>query len=250
MWGRQILTVSLLATVMQNRFVYLEKSSLLDYDGKISAVLFTSGCNFRCPFCHNPELVLPKDNFEYLSTDYLLKFLKKRQHKLDAIVITGGEPLIGNIGYLVKFLQIIKSETDYLVKLDTNGYNPLAIKKMIDLGVVDYWAMDIKNSLEKYSITTGVNVATKLVTDSIALIMNSQVDYEFRTTVIPDLHTDDSVNKIGQLIKGAKKHFIQNFRSGKTLDPTYSKKIGFSPKKLKDFQEIMSKYVQLVAIRE
>ncbi|MBD3329649.1 anaerobic ribonucleoside-triphosphate reductase activating protein [Candidatus Dojkabacteria bacterium] len=218
-------------------FFGIQKTTLIDYPGRIAATLFTHGCNFRCPFCHNPELVtemFSKDS--KITEDDVLNFLKKRIGKLDGIVVTGGEPLLHK--GLLKFLKKVK-QLDFLVKVDTNGSIPKRIRALNKAKVVDYWAMDIKNSPEKYSQTSGVDVDLKKIRKSIRLIMESGVDYEFRTTFVPALHDDSSAVGIAKLVKGAKRFTVQNFRSGKTLDENFANHKGFKPEELKRFEEIL-----------
>lgn len=200
----------------------IQKTSLLDYPEKISAIVFTKGCNFRCGYCHNPELFSQYSNQAINSSDFL-KFLKSRQGKLDAVVITGGEPCLQKD--LLEFILKIK-ELGFLVKLDTNGSFPDVLKKIIPH--IDYVAMDIKAPLEKYSKITGVNVNIENIKESIDLIMNSGIDYEFRTTVVKSqLSTDDFV-KISETIKGAKKYYLQKFRAEKVLDNDFKKEITYT----------------------
>ncbi len=238
---------------MLSRFVYLEKSSLLDYEGKLSAVIFTQGCNFRCPFCQNPELIPDKSETSYLDPTQLMQFLIMRKGKLDAVVITGGEPLMGKIDYLVNFLTELREKTDYLVKIDTNGFNPAAIELLNEKELVDYWAMDVKSSLPGYSDSAGIRVGQRVfertILKSIQLLMQGEVEYEFRTTVVPGLHDINIIKELGEIVRGAKKLYIQNFRAGKTVDPGYASKKGFSEEELSSFKKILDGYVEDVYIR-
>jgi len=186
----------------------IEKFSLLDYDDKISCVLFFSNCNMRCPFCHNAPLVLDPTFGEDLVYDDIYKYLEKRKGLVDAVVITGGEPtLTPNI---IDIIRDVKG-LGYLVKLDTNGTNPQVINALLEEGLLDYIAMDIKNSYDKYMVTAGVNVNLDHIKESISIIMNSGIDYEFRTTIINEYHTLHDIEKIGDMIKGAKKVRLQKF---------------------------------------
>ncbi|PIS32305.1 anaerobic ribonucleoside-triphosphate reductase activating protein [Candidatus Peregrinibacteria bacterium CG08_land_8_20_14_0_20_41_10] len=223
----------------------LEKLSLIDYPEQISAILFTQGCNFRCPFCHNPELIPLENKYPFSEKDLFL-FLDKRHGLLDGVTITGGEPLLQH--NLVSLIEKIKAK-DFLVKLDTNGTNPVLLKKLIKTGLVDYWAMDIKGPLEKYAFITKVPVDLKAIQKSIQLIQTSGQIYEFRTTVLPALHDLADIEKIGQLLQGAQRFYLQNFRNFKTLDPTFSQESSFTHAELEQMQKILEKYIEKVGIR-
>ncbi len=199
----------------------IEKVSLLDYPDKVSAVVFTYGCNLKCPFCHNPELVIEKLNRKTeIKEGEFLKYLEERKGKLEAVVITGGEPLLyKDMGMLIKKIK----DLGYLVKLDTNGFYPTLLAKIIKEGNIDYIAMDVKYDPSMYISMTGDPNALEKICKSIDIIMNSGLDYEFRTTYVKGIHTTDSSKSISQMIKGAKKYYIQNFRAGKTIDPLYNR---------------------------
>lgn len=226
--------------------VDLEKATLLDYPGKVACILFTYGCNLRCPYCHNPELVTEELNKDYLLTEkYIFDFLKNRVGKLDAVVITGGEPLIHK--EIFSLIDKIK-KMGYLVKLDSNGLLPDRLKVAIDSGNIDYVAMDVKFPLSEYMKI--VPNSKELIKESVKLIMNSGVDYEFRTTYVKGIHTLESVQQICEIIKGAKIYYIQNFRSGKSIDQKLNASNSFTPKELKSMKKSASKYVKKVIIRE
>jgi len=193
----------------------LQKFSLIDYPGKISAIIFTQGCNFRCPYCHNPELVEPVLFQRAMSSKKIFSFLEKRKGKIDAVVVTGGEPTLQKD--LLNFIRKIKN-MGYLVKLDTNGSNPNIIENMIDKKLVDYIAMDIKAPLQKYEEIVRAEIDTKKIEKSINLIMESGIDYEFRTTLIKSLLSTEDVLNIGKTIQGAKRYILQKFIPSKTLD--------------------------------
>ena len=186
----------------------LQKMTLLDFPGKVACTVFVDGCNFRCPFCHNSELL--GVGFPPLMNDgELLAFLEKRKGILDGVCITGGEPLMQK--ELPQLLEKIK-ELGYPVKLDTNGSFPEALEMLIDRGLVDYVAMDIKNSPRRYAMTIGrEQYDLSKVEKSIALLLQGKVDYEFRTTVVAQLHDEDSFHDIGRWIQGAKRYFLQCF---------------------------------------
>ncbi|MBU1684363.1 anaerobic ribonucleoside-triphosphate reductase activating protein [Patescibacteria group bacterium] len=226
----------------------LQKFSVLDYPGHISAIIFTKGCNFKCQFCYNPMLVYPskKDHTLILEND-LFYFLKKRIGKLDSVVITGGEPTVQQD--LPKFIQKIK-KLNYLVKLDTNGTNPEMLKNLIQKNLINYIAMDIKAPLEKYNQITGVEVDFNKIQKSIKIIMQSNLPYEFRTTVVPKFLDAEDIKKIGELIQGAKKWFLQNFKSNTDLvNKKLENKSAFLNKKMKEMCEVGKQYVKNCEIR-
>ena len=186
-----------------------QKMTLLDYPGKVACTIFTGGCNFRCPFCHNALLVTEIDNSQVYDESEILSFLKTRTGLLDGICISGGEPLMHPS--LPSFIKNVK-DLGFAVKLDTNGSYPDTLSDLIGAGLVDKVAMDIKNSPEKYAETIGVKDFDYSVIDrSISLLMESGIDYEFRTTVIKEFHETADIIKISERIKGAKAYFLQNF---------------------------------------
>lgn len=188
--------------------VHLEKLSLVDYDEYLTATIFTNGCNFRCPFCHNGALVTSLNQKE-IPFEEILEFLKTRINKLDAITISGGEPTLHKD--LVNQIKEIK-KLDFKIKLDTNGSNPKILKELIENNLIDYVAMDIKNKLDKYNVTTGINnLNINPIIESINLIMSSQIEYEFRTTIIDEFHNKEDIVEIAKMIKGAKKYRLQKY---------------------------------------
>lgn len=226
----------------------LEKLSLLDFPGRLSAIVFTYGCNMLCPYCHNPELVVEKLNRSNLySSDQVLSFLKTREGKLDGLTITGGEPTMHND--LLDFIKSVK-ELGFELKLDTNGSYPDKVATIIESGLVDYWAMDVKYSDELYE--QGLNGGQMItgIAESIKLIKESGAEYEFRTTYMKGLHTEDSVHEIGEMIEGASNYYIQNFRPGKTIDSSLDKSNSFNDAELRRFAQIMRGYVTNVTIRQ
>lgn len=193
----------------------LQKLTLLDYPEKTACTVFTGGCNFRCPFCHNALLVTDIDSSQTYSEEEILDFLSKRTGLLDGVCITGGEPLMN--GDIADFIKKIK-EMGYSVKLDTNGTFPERLKTLLENNLIDYVAMDIKNSKDKYAITAGIkNVNISDIERSINLLKSSDIDYEFRTTVVNEFHTESDILKIAEWIKGAKKYFLQNFEDSGNL---------------------------------
>lgn len=221
----------------------IQKTSLLDYPDKISAIVFTQGCNFRCGYCHNPELLVMK-NIASLSQDEIFEFLKTRIGKLDAVVITGGEPCLQQD--LLEFIKAIK-DLGLLVKLDTNGSYPQVLHKV--LPYVDYVAMDIKAPLGKYSHVTKVNINTQNIEKSINLIMKSGIDYEFRTTVLKNQLNFDDFDEIGKMINGAKKYYLQKFVPTKILDAKLINEKTYADTEFEHIIRILGKYVEQVMLR-
>lgn len=201
----------------------LQENSLIDWDGKICSIIFTSGCNFRCPFCHNPELVVPPPEEEG-GGDRLGEILEKLgrfSDWLDGVVVTGGEPTLqADLGDALERIQ----RAGFAVKLDSNGSRPEVLREMIGRGLVNYLAMDIKTALEddRYQRVCGLPVDTKVIKESIALIRASGVDYEFRTTVVPGLVGPEDVESICREIEGASRYVLQQFEGGHCLDPDYN----------------------------
>lgn len=221
----------------------VQKTSLLDYPDKISAIIFTTGCNFRCDYCHNPELINSSKTPAWTCAG-VLEFLSTRKAKLDGVVITGGEPCI-QVG-LLDFIKQIKS-MGFLVKLDTNGTSPNVLKELMPF--IDYIAMDIKAPLYKYSNIVNIDVDVKKIKKSIELIINSGIDYEFRTTVVKSqLSMVDLIN-IGKLISGAKKYYLQKFVPSKLLNETFLNEKTYSDEEFKEIINKLSIYINNIYIR-
>ena len=191
----------------------LQKLSLIDYPGKLSCVIFTQGCNFRCRYCHNPELVIPDKFCPTISEEYVMSFLKRRRKYLDGAVISGGEPTIH--GDLISFLDKIK-RLGYLIKLDTNGSNPFVLKQLIQLKLVNCIAMDVKASLNRYPEVIDVSFPVEKIKESIEIILGSGIKHEFRTTVVKHLCSCDDVCEIASMIKGAQHYRLQKARINKS----------------------------------
>ena len=188
----------------------LQKLTLLDYPGRVACTVFTAGCNFRCPFCHNAPLVLPGLLREDFTQEDVLRFLKKRQGVLDGVAITGGEPLIHS--QIDDFLKKVR-ELGFLIKLDTNGSFPEHLIRVVEAGLVDRVAMDIKNAPELYGHTIGIdNYDLAEIEQSRSFLMEGHVDYEFRTTVTKGLHTKESLVSAAKWIEGAKEYYLQQFK--------------------------------------
>lgn len=192
----------------------LTKTTLLDYPGHVAATIFTGGCNFRCPYCHNGDIVLKNKSLVPLTPDEVFAFLKKRQNVLTGVCITGGEPTLNpDLPDLIKQVR----ELGYLVKLDTNGTNPQMLHSLIHTGLIDYCAMDIKNVPEKYGITAGLNgspagLDLSAIEESIQIIMRQKlIPYEFRTTIVREFHDESDMSAIAQWIAGADAYFLQSY---------------------------------------
>lgn len=199
----------------------LQKLTLLDYPGKVACTVFTGGCDFRCPFCHNAVLVTDIEDTEVYTEDDILSFLRKREGILDGICITGGEPLMN--ADIIPFLEKVR-KLDYSIKIDTNGSYYDRLEEIIKNGLADYVAMDVKNSPEKYALTAGLpSIDVKKLSRSRDLIMSSGIDYEFRTTVVSEFHEVEDIREAARWISGAKRYFLQNFvDSGDLICPGLS----------------------------
>ena len=224
----------------------LQKFSLIDYPDKICAIVFTQGCNFRCSFCHNPELVNPELFQGFIPEAQVLSFLESHKGKLDAVQISGGEPTLQPD--IIDFIRKIK-ELDFLVKLDSNGSNPEVLKGLIELEVVDYLAMDVKAPLERYREVTKSRVDPNKIKQSVDLIMAAGLDYELRTTVVRSQLSPDDVLKIGRMISGAKLYVLQKFVGSKTLDPKFIRETTYSKEEFEKLKEALKSYVVECIVR-
>jgi len=242
------------------QFAYIEKTSLLDYPGKVCSVLFTVGCSFRCPFCYNRNLVLPE---EYPAGDkwsegYAIDLLNKRKKYVDAVTITGGEPLMHE--KLVPFLKRLK-ENGFNVKIDTNGSQPERLKEIIDNKLADYIAMDLKNCAEKYKETSGSDINPEIIKRSADMIMGSGIDYEFRVTLVPGLHTIEDLEAMMKWISGnsgvgpatqpVKRIYLQPFRNDVPLiNSEYNLKPLFKDNEIDAFQKALDPFCKEVKVRK
>ena len=221
------------------------KTTLLDYPGHLAATIFTGGCNFRCPFCHNGSLVLNPKEQPMISEEEVLKVLAKRRNILEGVCITGGEPTLQ--GDLIEFIEKIKA-LEIKVKLDTNGSKPEVLRECLERGLLDYVAMDIKNTPEKYFLSTGlVQPDVEKIKESAALLMKADIEYEFRTTVVKEHHALSDMEEIGQWLAGAKRYFLQNYRDSEGVI-----EMGLHSHEtelLKEFQHILKRYIEQVEIR-
>ncbi len=192
-----------------------QKMTLLDFPGKVAATVFTGGCNLRCPFCHNALLVTDLQSADVIPTQDVVSYLEKRTSLLDGVCITGGEPLLQPD--IASFIRKIK-EMGYAVKLDTNGTYPSKLRDLVEEGIVDYVAMDIKNSKEKYGETVGIKTFdVSKVEQSVEYLLSGKVDFEFRTTIVKEFHTAQDIENIAKWIKGAPRYYLQNFKDSGNL---------------------------------
>ena len=222
----------------------IQKMTLLDFPGVVSCTIFLGGCDFRCPFCHNFELIDGTAQ-PVMTDDELIDFLKGRKALLDGVAITGGEPCLHKD--LPELIKRIRAE-GYKVKLDTNGYHPEMLKKILDEKLVDYVAMDIKNSEEKYALTCGLeSIDLDIIKESVSLLMNGDTDYEFRTTVINEFHEEADFEKIGEMIKGAKRYFLQRFTDRDSVP--YGNLTAPSFDKMRKYAEISRNFVEKTELR-
>ncbi len=223
----------------------LEKLSLTDFPGYISAVVFLAGCNFRCAYCQNPDLVKEDPGFG-ISEEELFDYLGKRKNFIEGVVVSGGEPTIHKD--LTALLKKIK-ENDFKVKLDTNGANPDLLKAIIREKCVDYIAIDVKTSFSKYDEVTSMKGSGEIVKESISIAMGSNIPYELRTTCVPGIVGEEDFILIGEALKGARKYCLQQFRPIVTLDKKFEKVKPYSKEKILKFKEILAKYFEVVEIR-
>lgn len=221
------------------------KLTLLDYPGRLACTVFLGHCNFRCPFCHNAGLVLNPENEPVIPIEEILGTLKKRKGILDGVCITGGEPTVHK--KLPEFVQQIK-KLDYSVKLDTNGTNPQMVREMVKAGLLDYVAMDIKNSPEKYGETAGiVRADLEAIHETVEFLKSGEVDYEFRTTVTRELHKREDFLKIRKWLSGSRRYFLQAYKeSEQVIRPVYS---SYSREQLENFRQLLLEEISQVEIR-
>lgn len=223
----------------------LQKLTLLDFPERTACTVFTAGCNFRCPFCHNASLVVNIPRETEINEEEFFAFLSKRRGILDGVCVSGGEPLLQPD--IENFMHKIK-EMGFAVKLDTNGSSPDKLKMLVEKGLVDYVAMDIKNCPEAYAITCGIDrVDIDAIKKSVAYLKEGHVPYEFRTTVVKHYHNKENFEKIGQWLAGTEKYFLQNFVDSGDL--IYAKAKGCSEEEMKEFLEVVQRYVPVAKLR-
>ena len=222
---------------------------MLDYPDNISVVVFTRGCNFHCAYCHNSHLIpmQPPPGDEDLPEEILFNLLDKRQKVIDGVTITGGEPVLQPD--LKEFINKIRNNYDLKIKLDTNGSSSKILKELIEEELLDYLALDLKFSWDKYHLLAPKGVVAE-IKKSVKLIKNSNLDYEFRTTVVPGLHDILEIERIAEAAEGVDRYYIQNFRPRNTLDPNLREQRSFSPSELQKFKKTAEKYIKNVDIRD
>ncbi len=222
-----------------------QKMTMLDFPGNVACTVFTPGCNFRCPFCHNSLLVTRMNENEIYTEEDILSYLKKRQGVIDGICISGGEPLMHDD--IFEFVSKVK-ELGFLVKIDTNGSYPDKLEKLIDSGNIDYVAMDIKNCPDKYAETVAVpGFDFEPVRKSVQLLLEGKINYEFRTTVVKEFHTPQDMVMIGELIKGADRYFLQHF-----IESEGNIQQGLTPfckEEMEKLRQTVSEYVKNAELR-
>jgi pyruvate formate lyase activating enzyme len=223
----------------------IQKTTLIDYPGKVAATLFLFGCNFRCSFCHNPELVGELKE-KLISENEILGLLEDRKEFLDGVCITGGEPTIQKD--LPDLIRKIK-KIGLSIKLDSNGTNPEMLKDLINENLLDFIAMDIKTGYSKYHKLTNTKIDMERIKKSIKIIINSKIDYEFRTTVIPGFCEKEDIKEIKELIKGAKKYYLQKFIPNKTLDPKFIEKTPLTEKEMEDLKDSIKDNFEICEVR-
>jgi pyruvate formate lyase activating enzyme len=223
----------------------IEKFTLIDYPGKIACMAYTIGCNFRCPYCHNPELVDETVETK-IPEQELFNFLDTRRGMIEGVVITGGEPTMHDD--LPEVMREIKNR-GFLVKLDSNGTHPEMLREVIEQKLVDYIAMDIKSPLASYGRVAARPVDTAAIQQSIALLIASPLEYEFRTTLVKGMLSPRDIQQIGREIQGAKRYVLQKFVSTKILNPQFKHKVSYSDDEMKEFQEMLNVYVENCHIR-
>jgi pyruvate formate lyase activating enzyme len=224
----------------------LQKVSLIDYPGEICAIVFTQGCNFRCPYCHNPELVNPEMYAECLTEETIFSFLAKRKGKIDAVAITGGEPTTQHD--LVDFVKRVR-KTGYSIKVDTNGSHPKVIEQLISMKLLDYIAMDIKSPADKFKNLTKSDISYQKITQTIELIMKSGIPYEFRTTVLKRLLDENDIVNIAHSIRNARLYILQQFIPSKVLDRRLMHYESYSREELESLRKKITKSVSNILIR-
>ena len=217
----------------------VQKLSLVDYPGHVAAALFLAGCNMRCGYCHNPELVLPERLAPSIPVDEVMLFLQSRVGRLDGVVISGGEPTIHD--ELPELCRMIK-QLGFDVKLDTNGTRPEMVRAMIDEGLIDFVAMDVKGPLEKYVEIAARPIDLEAIVENVRLMIDSGIGHEFRTTIVREQLEVSDFEKIGELVKGAKRFALQHFRTGTTISPKFAGFHTFSDEEFAAAKKIMERY--------
>ncbi len=231
----------------------IQKTTLIDYPGRVAATVFTAGCNFRCPWCYSKELVLPEliAKQSQILPEEIFAFLKEKQGLLEGVVICGGEPTLHSD--LPEFISRIKN-MGFLVKLDTNGSNPRMLSDLIDKNLIDYVAMDIKLPKDRYSLVFGDKLLVGDIEESIKILKNSKIDFEFRTTVAPGIHTPDDLAQMAEWIGPgtpgrSPKYFLQNFRPGRNIDPEFETRRPLAPEFFDEAQKKIKPFISDCRLR-
>ncbi len=224
----------------------LQKSSLVDYPSKIAAVVFTLGCNFRCPYCHNPNILTAVSTNRLFDEAAVFDFLKTRKGKLDAVVVSGGEPTLQK--GLPEFFKKLK-ELGFLTKLDTNGSSPKILEYLIKEELLDYVAMDIKAPIEKYKEIARINIDTNNILKSIEILKDSKTGYEFRTTTVKSQLSFEDFEKIGKMLCGTENYYLQKFKPDITLNPDFAKEKTYTDEEFLKIKTMLLKYIKNVHIR-
>ena len=224
----------------------IQKTTLLDYPGKIASIIFLAGCNFRCPYCQNPSLVNGYEELPTIPEREIIGFLRGRLKWLDGVCITGGEPTLHKD--LPRFISKVKKD-GLLVKLDTNGSNPGMLEGLLGEGLLDYVAMDIKVPLQRYAEVVKTKVDMNKIQRSVEMICKSGLDYEFRTTVVPGLLGEEDIAEITSWLKGSKKYYLQQFRNHDTLDKALREVSPYTPEELHSLAAIASKGFETCEVR-
>lgn len=233
----------------------LNKLTLLDYPGHMACLIFTGACNYRCPFCHNASLVLNPNSQPAISEEEIFAFLQSRKGILEGVCISGGEPTLQ--ADLPEFIRKIRT-MGFHVKLDTNGSRPGILKALLEEGLLDYVSMDIKNALKKYLSTIGIpesvsgfnNLITDSVRQSAELLMQSSIPYEFRTTVVKELHSEEDLLSIGKWLNGANAYYLQSFRDSETLvGASLGQFHAYEPEQMRAFRDLLKPYFETVEVR-
>lgn len=226
----------------------LQKSTLIDFPGRLACTVFLAGCNFRCPWCYSPHLVLPDliKKQPKIPEKEFFSFMESRKGLLDGAVVCGGEPTSNKS--LPEFIKKIV-KLGFLVKLDTNGSNPQMLKKLIDRKLINYVAMDIKGPKEKYRYFVGRKADVEKIQKSINILKKGKIDYEFRSTLLPFLHKKEDVLEMAEWIRGAKKYYLQSFKPEKTIDPKFEKKSTYSEKEMLEIKKAVSPFFEICEVR-
>ena len=224
----------------------LQKSSLVDYPSKIAAVVFTLGCNFRCPYCHNPNILTAVSTNKLFDEAAVFDFLKTRKGKIDAVVVSGGEPTLQkDLGNFFKKLK----ELGFLTKLDTNGSSPKILEYLVKEELLDYVAMDIKAPIEKYKEIARVNIDTNNILKSIGILKNSKIGYEFRTTTVKSQLSFEDFENIGKMLCCTENYYLQKFKPDITLNPDFAKEKTYTDEEFLKIKTMLLKYIKNVYIR-